>query len=89
MYQDSTVSQTANSTVRNIQVRDDTSTIQVALWNAAASSPVKSGDRIKITHTSPKHNKFLKTLALNTTIHSTIEVKGTFSKRCVVLSSEW
>ena len=65
---------TAHQIVRNIEVEDKTGSIQVALWNDITKSPVKSGDHVKITHVSPKNNKFQQRLTLTTTKDTHIDV---------------
>lgn len=64
--------------VRNIQLHQDGTTRHIALWNANTSSPVKAGDRVTITHVSPKKDNFLKELALSTTAQTEITVSTTF-----------
>ncbi|XP_072030542.1 uncharacterized protein [Amphiura filiformis] len=60
--------------VRNITIQDTTGEMPVALWNTAALSPVKTGETIKMTHMVAKYNNFHKSLALNTTTHTTIQL---------------
>ena len=47
------------STVRNMLVEDPTGSVQVTLWNNAASASGDVGQTVMITHLRPQSNKFM------------------------------
>lgn len=77
-----------NVAVRNLTLKDKSGTIPVTLWRENATSPVKAGDIVKITHMSPKKDGYLKKLVVHSTHNTTIEVsewkKVRVSKRNVM-----
>ncbi|PIK62914.1 hypothetical protein BSL78_00149 [Apostichopus japonicus] len=60
--------------VRNILLKEDDTTHSVALWNKSSRSPMKTGDKVTITHVSPRNDKFLWKLALSSTNDTTITI---------------
>ncbi|PIK54639.1 hypothetical protein BSL78_08457 [Apostichopus japonicus] len=60
--------------VRNIVLKDKDTTIPLALWNKSSKSPVKTGDRVTVTHVSHRNDKFLQKLALSSTNDTTIAI---------------
>ncbi|XP_071855162.1 uncharacterized protein [Apostichopus japonicus] len=59
--------------VTNI-IKQDETTFPVTLWNKASHSPAKTGDKITISHVSPRNDKYLRKLALSTTTDTTVTI---------------
>ena len=55
-------------------VNDTTGKIQVALWNDKAKQQLKSGDTVKMTYVSSRHNTYLHTIALSSTTRTSVQV---------------
>lgn len=60
------------ASVRNLQVKDTTGRVKVALWRDLANSPCKPGDYVAITHAVLK--TFNNEVVLQTTQHTKVEV---------------
>ena len=73
-FQDETPKSRGQTVVRNIELQQDNTTMQLAMWRNKSSSPVKVGDRVTCTHVRVIHNPHLQALSLNTTTKSEIKV---------------
>lgn len=67
-------SPTGKTSVRNVTIRDDSGAISVALWQEHAQESLRVGDRVKITHLSPKKDGYLKRMVLSTTTNTKLQV---------------
>lgn len=62
------------TTVRTITVKDSSGSIPVTLWSGKSGSPIKTGDRVKFAHMSPKKDTYRNCTVLHSTQHTKIEV---------------
>ena len=60
--------------VRNLTVKDDTGSIKIALWQDKTKSPVKTGQKVRLTHMKKKYDTYFSDMTLMSTPDWQIEV---------------
>lgn len=60
--------------VRDLKVEDKTGVMNVTLWDEKAQSPIKTGEKFRMTHMSPKKDEYHGGIKLASTGFSHIEV---------------
>ena len=61
--------------VRNLMIKDQTGSVKVALWQEKATSAVKMGDNVSLTHMTIKRDSYFNDILVQSTGDTTIQLK--------------
>ena len=74
LSQDQQPQPASGSVVRNMNLEQDGNKVQLALWGKKTTSPVKIGDKVRVSHVKVIQNTYLQALSLKTTAMTEIKV---------------